>query len=735
MSDVLEALVGYVLIAGGRAVSAPPPGAIVELPPRKTQRGREQDTFFALIVPAGKTHQPAPFYEGLVRYAADLYFRAGGSVTSGLRDVLNAINQQLLDHTANTGNKAEIGMAAVVLRGAEIYLAKAGATLCALKQTDDFTTLPADLSDALNSDPFNLGTSTHPDVRLARYEVASGDALCLADLNLARIEPVALEAALAKGNLPNVIEGIKALAPAQIQAMIIEFVSTDTPDPVLPPSRPVSTAAPSSGVLVTSVSKPPKRPTGTIRIPLTPSTPAKQTLTLPTQEGTVEASEGDEDTTPPTEGAPTLLSRIGSAAGWFGGGLSRAVDRLLPEPTEDGSPRLPVMFAAALAIAVPVLIVFVIVALRLSQFDMTQFEQQVQEVLKAAEQARVIALADVPNARAAWMEVLRRVEGVEIASGRTGDPELLKVRAEAQGILDQFDKVTRRTPVALRNFGTGAVMSDPIIRGGADVYTLDRASSAIYRDTLNPNSVALITRNAQPVVQRGQSVGAFSVRQIIDMAWVSEGGTQRANVLAALDTQGLLITYSPTFAPATAQRLPGADLWGDPVAMYVWRGNLYLLDPTENQIWRYRPVGNSYPNPPETYFEPDDRPDLSLGVDLAIDTAGNVYVLFADGLLGKYNGGTPLKFVYTEMPDGGAPRSAAAMFLDADSPLPAIYVVDPKDQSVYQITLSGAFRYRFRAADGAMFSGVTSVFVTGNTVYVAAGSVLYSFSLNDLTGG
>ena len=70
MTDELEALVGYVFIVGGRAVSATPPGALVELPPRKAPRGREQDTFFTLITPSGSAQAQAGFYEQMAKLAA-----------------------------------------------------------------------------------------------------------------------------------------------------------------------------------------------------------------------------------------------------------------------------------------------------------------------------------------------------------------------------------------------------------------------------------------------------------------------------------------------------------------------------------------------------------------------------------------------------------------------------------------------------------------------------------------
>src|SRR5258708_28331448 len=98
MFEELEALVGHIYVVGGRAVSATPPGALVELPPRKAQRGREQDTFFTLVTPAGSNLGQATFYDQLARLAADLYFRTSGGVTSGLREPICVVNNNLIEH-------------------------------------------------------------------------------------------------------------------------------------------------------------------------------------------------------------------------------------------------------------------------------------------------------------------------------------------------------------------------------------------------------------------------------------------------------------------------------------------------------------------------------------------------------------------------------------------------------------------------------------------------------------
>ncbi|MFQ3535399.1 MAG: hypothetical protein SNJ58_05940 [Aggregatilineales bacterium] len=706
MIETIEALVGYLFVVGGRAIGTTPPGALVELPPRKVQRSREADTFFTLITPHGKTHATANIYEALTHLAAEVYFRSSGSVTSGLREAIHAVNSQI----SETGQRYTLNMICAVLRGNEVYLARTAESACILRQNGDFAYHPDQLSDSVP-----LGATSAPEIKLSRCEVAPGDLMVLCDSALVRADRAALNAALAERDLTAILEPLKALASRETQALIIEFATPETPDPtpIPKPRKSAPIPEPSSPTLPTQAPEPSSAPAPelaqTSRPPAEPSQAPAATL-----------------------GQRATLA-TGKALGSFAKGLSRALGRLLVEPSQANTPRIPSMLAAILAIFVPIVVVFVMVALQLSQFDLTQFEQMVRQVEQAVRQAELVDLNDERLARTVWLGILERVAYVEMTSGRTNDPTLNRIRLKAQGILDRFDKVTRRAPTPLRNFGEGALVVNPIVRGGADVYTLDTSRSAIYRDTLAPEVGMIITRNTQPVVQRGQAVGAFSVREVVDMIWLAEGGVQRANVLAALDTQGILITYSPTFAPATAQRLPGADLWGKPVALATWRGNLYLLDPAANQIWRYRPLGNSYPNPPEEYFDGEVRPDLSAAVDFGIDPNGNVYIFFADGQLRKFTSGIEQRFALSGMPSDGL-KSGRAMYLDGDSPLPSIYLLDPTDQSVYQITLSGAFRYRFRASDPSLFQALSGIYAERDHIFVASGGMLYHFSIADLAG-
>jgi hypothetical protein len=73
------------------------------------------------------------------------------------------------------------------------------------------------------------------------------------------------------------------------------------------------------------------------------------------------------------------------------------------------------------------------------------------------------------------------------------------------------------------------------------------------------------------------------------------------------------------------------------------------------------------------------------------------------------------------------------MFLDNDAALPALYIADPVDNSIYEMTLAGTFQHRFRAADDNAFRSLSGLYVDRDRVYVASGAALYTFSISDMS--
>src|SRR6185436_2944706 len=107
----------------------------------------------------------------------------------------------LIEHNVVAGQRYEANMSCMVLRGHEVYVARAGSCLCLLKQGELFTTLPDDLRDEYAVNGLPLGYSPVADIKLSHYEVAPGHVMVLSDAGFAQSERSDLRAALSTGTI------------------------------------------------------------------------------------------------------------------------------------------------------------------------------------------------------------------------------------------------------------------------------------------------------------------------------------------------------------------------------------------------------------------------------------------------------------------------------------------------------------------------------------------------------
>ncbi|MBE0690251.1 MAG: hypothetical protein IH587_09050, partial [Anaerolineae bacterium] len=247
MAFELEALVGHLFIVGGRAIKTPPPGAFIEVAPRRAARGREADTFFVLVLPGGEDSAPAAFYEQLAEFAAEKFFSASGSVTAALRTVFHSLNENLYEHNASENRRYEASVVIGILRSMDLYLARAGAGVALLKNESAVQSFPGafDNDESLFAPP--LGVQPVPIVKMANYQVTNGSRLLIADAHLADLGMPQLETALAAEDIAAVLGAIKGFVPIQMTLMALEFVPPEVTTTV-----PVRTAESSRAVTSTS---------------------------------------------------------------------------------------------------------------------------------------------------------------------------------------------------------------------------------------------------------------------------------------------------------------------------------------------------------------------------------------------------------------------------------------------------------------------------------------------------
>jgi hypothetical protein len=202
-----------------------------------------------------------------------------------------------------------------------------------------------------------------------------------------------------------------------------------------------------------------------------------------------------------------------------------------------------------------------------------------------------------------------------------------------------------------------------------------------------------------------------------------------SNVPIVLDESGLLIWRNESVNENETIRLVLPPTWGNPVAITMWQLNFYVLDPSAQQIWRYRPNEGVYGDLPEEYFTGvgEVRPDLSQAIDFGIDEEGNLFILFRDGQIKKFRGGEELPFALYNVPQG-ALNSGFSLLVDNNPISRGMVMTDPQSQTVYTMSLGGTINvgYRPRNQQNA-FERLSGALVNAdsNSIYVLAGDYLY----------
>ncbi len=693
MAFDFEALVGHLYVVGGRSISAPPPGALVEVAPRKAARGRETDTFFVLVYPSGQVVAPPAFYEQMASLAAERYFSATGSITAALRSVFGSLNGDLHEHNISGKRAYEANMLCAVLHDNELYLARAGSGI-ALLSGDEQHSFPDDLSkdEAIFRPPMGV----HPvvDVRMTRYPVTSGSRLVLGDSGLADLDRDKLWAGLKAQDMAAALAALKEIAPAQLTLMAAEFV---------PPEAPVSVPAREAESTVRQ--PPPPDPTPDTETPLPAAPPAgklaqaAETVQLRAQRGTASAAQR---TASALEGANSLL------------------DKALPEPKEGQRSWIASPAAAGAAILIPVVVVLVVLVMWLAGTGESEFELCVQEAGQAAQTAEGIASSDVQGTLAAWNAVLAVVNRCE--QMRTGDPTLAALVRQAQSVIDHLSYVERRDVTVLKAFRNAVL--EKIVLSGLDLYILDTQNEQVYRVTLTSDGRSTVpsAQEVIPAMRINATIGQFRVGNLIDIAWSDDDAE-----IIAVDRNGLVINCSAgLIGNCGAQRLQASERWVNPTAITLWGGKLYILDAEANQLWRYEAVGGSYLNPPIEYFTGEGRPDIRLGVDFAIDDNGIVYVLMANGSLVKFLSGVQQPFGYAGFPEGQQLTSANALFLDPNPVTQLMYIVNRAERTIYETSYAGSFANSYRAFDETMFTSLSAVVANTDqqVIYALSGNAV-----------
>lgn len=695
-----EALVGHLYVVGGRAVSVAPPGALVEVAPKKAARGREADTFFTLVLPSGDALAPTAFYEQMSRLAAERYFDSTGSVTAGLREVFTTLNENLVDHNqSNPQRTYEANIVCAVLRSDDLIIGRVGSAVVLLRHEDEIETLPPNLEndEALYVPP--LGVQPIPEMAMTRHRVTNGTRMVMGDANMADFSRDQIERVLSDHDIGMMLVGFKELARLQLTMVAVEYVPPEVSAP-MPVPEGESTAAIAEEQRAKAAQSSAKNGGGRSRRGLGK---AGKRITAGTQRS------------------------MGVVAQSVSQGMdvtAKTLDHYLDAP-DDGKKRWYTSpLAAAVAVLIPVAIVAVVLIIWLGSTGETEFEICINNANDLAELAREVESSNPSGRLTMWNSVMEAASNC--AELRPEDQSSANLIREGQEVVDIIFDITRREAIPIE--ALPEAMFTEIILAGRNIYVLDSARARVYQMSLSEDGLS-ITRGLSPILamSAGTTVDNFPIGNIIDIGFSSEE-------IFALDENGVLIVCRRNQTQnCEAEQLRGVELWQTPIEMTVWGtdARIYILDPGANQIWRYVNQAGSYSGIADQYFEGQNRAQISQAVDLSIDDGGNVYVLRSEGLVVQYTRGVLQDFRYGGFSEAQMPNAAQSMFLDEDPLGQAIYLTNRDNRTIYELTLGGSRRAEYRIFNEDRFSTLNGVVSNpGNgLLYAISGNTIFALQI------
>ena len=319
--------------------------------------------------------------------------------------------------------------------------------------------------------------------------------------------------------------------------------------------------------------------------------------------------------------APALLSGLKRVQS-FGLGVLRGVKKLLQRMVPgDELIKIPTGTMAFIAVAVPLLVVTV-AALVYAQVGRNQ---QYENLFSQAQMLASAAAAepDIEVKRQNWQEAIGLIDQ---ATEFLITDEAENLRKQAVSSLDAIDNVTR---LNFEQAISGSLAPSIKIRNMAatsrDLYMLDIDSDSVLRAWLAGTRYEM-----DPEFRCGAGqYGAIIVQELVDIALLPDNPDDA--LLVAMDRGGNLLYCYEDKPPVAITLTPPDSYWGNPIAITVENGQLYVLDEQLNMIWFFEPGDENYQfrDAPKFFFT-EEVPDMTDTIDFAIDQE-LLYLLYLSG--------------------------------------------------------------------------------------------------------
>ena len=667
-------------------------------PARAILQKRKKESLYLILEVTGKPVGRDAIYREMIRIIGEEYFQVRGSVTAKLRQAIEAANSFLLQENLSSlpHEQRAGGVTCIVLREGNVYVAQAGPTTAYVSYQGKLTCFPESELTAEEAAPLSFKRGLA--VRFYRSKVGVGDVILLTSGSLAQ-----------QGSLEQIAQAVVGKDVDLALANLEELAGEGDTSAMLIRVAPVE-------------EKPRVRHEAVVKRPVEPRAKREAVVKRPVKPRVKEALK--ERLPRPDWGS--LESRMSSALRGAGDFLRRLLpEKEAPSPSErvprPRQPYRPVKKGRNLwmgiAIAIPVIVVILVIVVYWRQ-GLARQARFNELVAQAQQQMELVGQVDEATARGHLLEALDYL--AEAKTLGPGNPQVSELQGQAETKLNEIDRVTELHWIQpLWEYGEpGSDPSRVIIANDIDVYVLDKALDRVYKHLLDETMRALQELDVDPVLLRkGDQRDPIVVGELVDMAWAETDGGRLESNLLVLESGGSLLEYDPEKGIGVLP-VGRSDRWIQPQVARSYEGDFYLLDSSLNQILRYEP---DYGSLPEDYFPIPGEVDLAGAVDMALDS--QVYVLYADGRILKFDDGQPAPFETTGLYE--PLQNPTALFTSEEAEF--LYVADAGNDRIVQFTKEGRFLQQFQAGQGEALDQLKGLFAseTYQLLYFVSGNKLY----------
>lgn len=729
--------------------------ALPELPefmataaPRRSDRHRMSDLLAVYLSGPGGGQPLSPdLLKEAFQLISSTYFRTGGTVTSAVKDAVEALNENLLSRSERAPVIMVLNLC--VIRNNLVYLAHAGLARTFLLNAggvseffDSFSTgrglgasravplrffqtslepgdalifspepmssWPAPLSAAAVADLKNVYNIVPPDLRAGLLRVKPGS-------GQVQVEPLPAPAAPAPDRPAEV-----AITPAPQPAPIPIEPAVQTPAAAEPePAVKIPPEAEAAAVPAASEEEPESLPTTTVisqarrrveerrgrAAPAAPAPEKKFSLSGLMQRPQAAGEPGapakpapDQVTYAPAERPfvkrlAAFFRRIRRARAKAGRTVGAVLPHLAPEEQASFNPSPATLFF--IAIAIPIIVVAAATAVYFRSGASEQRTAYLEQARLYAEQASVDK--DLTQRRANWEQVIYWVNKSEEFGS---DDESVALRRKAQVAMDSLDGIVRlQLAPAFSGVLADSINVTRMAATNNELYLLDGNSGRVLR-------MERAGRTYEYDANFSCGPGPYGSRivgPLVGLTTMPPNTTSGADILA-IDATGNLLYCSKKDAPLASTLSPPENNWGKITAMAVQNGDLFVLDLQNNAVWRFD--GNDYAF--------TDRPRLFFGNEVPLMADVIDITLYQDDLYLLRSSGSMTVCTYSAFdfsptrcndpaPYGG-PGGAVESFTDTgflqmlttQPPDPSLFILDSKGPSIYHFSLRLNFQRELR---------------------------------------